>query len=133
MTNVIRRSIDTFVEMQQNFLVLANKRTQNWLQSCAKGISGLAGIASEAMEEFVAAQKKFLDVISEEASGEAKKEHAGKKTKTEVAKLGREAADAFIEAQKKLLDLAGQQMNVNMQAASRAHGPEDANPAFAGG
>ena len=69
----------------------------------------------------MAAQKKFLDVVSEETSGDAKKEHAGKKvTKTELAQLGREAGDAFIEAQKKLLDLAGQQMNVNMQAASRA-------------
>ncbi len=119
LTNVIRRSIGTFVEMQQNFLVLANKRTQNWLQS-SPDKDGLAGLASEAMEEFVTAQKKFLDVISEEASGEAKKEHTGKKTKTELVKLGREAADAFIEAQKKLLDLAGQQMNVNMQTASRA-------------
>ncbi|MGA3125661.1 MAG: hypothetical protein ABSD13_03020 [Candidatus Korobacteraceae bacterium] len=120
LTNVIRRSIDAFVEMQQNFLVLANKRTQSWLQS-APDVSGLAGLANEAMEEFVAAQKRFLDVISEEASGEAKKEHAGKKTsKTELAQLGRDAADAFIDAQKKLLDLAGQQANVNMQAASRA-------------
>ena len=33
MTNVLRRSIDTFVEMQQNFLSLANKTTQGWLQS----------------------------------------------------------------------------------------------------
>ena len=60
------------------------------------------------MEEFVAAQKKFLDVISEETSPDGKKEHAGRKpSKTELAKLGREAADSFIEAQKKLLDLGG--------------------------
>jgi len=120
MTNVIRRSIDTFVEMQQNFLVLANKRTQGWLQSSPKA-GDLAGIASEAMEEFVAAQKKFLDVVAEETSGEAKKDNAGKRTsKPELLQLGRNAADSFIEAQKRLLDLAGQQMNVNMQAASRA-------------
>ena len=36
LTNVIRRSIDTFVEMQQNFLTLANKRAQGWLQSRRK-------------------------------------------------------------------------------------------------
>lgn len=120
MTNVIRRSIDTFVEMQQNFLVLANKRTQSWLQGAPKA-SDLAGIASEAMEEFVTAQKKFLDAVAEETSGETKKDHSGKKaSKTELLQLGREAADSFIEAQKKLLDLAGQQMNVNMQAVSRA-------------
>jgi hypothetical protein len=127
MTNVIRRSVETFVEMQQNFLVLASKRTQSWLEktpeSKRKDDGGLVGLAGEAMEEFVNAQKKFLDVITEETSGEAedKKEHTGRKpSRTELAKLGQEATDSFIEAQKKLLDLASQQVNVNMQAASRA-------------
>jgi hypothetical protein len=126
LTNVLRRSIDTFVEMQQNFLSLANKKTQGWLQSedakiSVKNGNGLVELASEAMEEFVNAQKKFLDVISEETSTEGKKEHVGRKpSKTELAKLGRDAADSFIEAQKKLLDLAGQQVNVSMQTASRA-------------
>jgi hypothetical protein len=118
MTNVVRRSIETFIEMQQNFLLIASKHTQSWLQSGGekKEQSGLVGLASEAMEEFAATQKKFLDVISEETSG--KKEHK-KMTKTELTDLGRKATESFIEAQKKLLDLAGQQVNVNMQAASR--------------
>jgi len=126
LTNVLRRSIDTFVEMQQNFLSLANKKTQGWLQSedaklSVKNGNDLVELASEAMEEFVAAQRKFLDVISEETNPDGKKEHVGRKaSKTELAKLGRDAADSFIEAQKKLLDLAGQQVNVTMQTASRA-------------
>ncbi len=127
MTNVIRRGIDTFVEMQHNFLVLASKHTQGWLQGAEAGKiwegNGLVELAGEAMDEFVAAQTKFLDVISEETSvAEAgKKEHAGRKPdRTELAKLGRDAAHSFIDAQKKLLDLAGQQLNVNMQAATRA-------------
>jgi len=126
LTNVIRRSIDTFIEMQQNFLVLASKRTQGMLQADgnSKGVNGLAGLAGEAMDEFVAAQQKFFDVISEETKWDenGKKDHAGKKMhKTELTELGREVADSFIDAQKKLLDLAGQQVNVNMQAASRAY------------
>jgi hypothetical protein len=126
MTNVIRRSIDTFVEMQQNFLVLASKRTQGWLQPAEEGKAkdgyGLVGIASEAMDEFVSAQQKFFDVLSEETKAEgAKKEHVGRKaSKAELASLGREAAESVIDAQKKLLDLVGQQVNVNMQAAGRA-------------
>src|SRR5208283_3980651 len=63
MTNIIRRSIDTFVEMQQNFLSLANKRTQSWLQNSEDGkgkdVNSLVGLASEAMDEFVTAQEKF--------------------------------------------------------------------------
>ena len=127
MTNVVRRSIDTFVEMQHNFLVLASKHTQGWLQGAeARKVwegNGLVELAGEAMDEFVAAQKKFLDVISEETSAaeDGKKEHTGRKPdRTELAKLGRNAAHSFIDAQKKLLDLAGQQLNVNMQAATRA-------------
>jgi hypothetical protein len=126
LTNVLRRSIDTFVEMQQNFLVLASKRSQGWLnksdESKSKEENRLVGIASEVMEEFVATQKKFLDVISEETSGAAdeKAGHTSKPNTAELAEIGRNAADAFIDAQKKLLDLAGQQVNVNMQTASRA-------------
>ncbi|HUO60767.1 MAG TPA: hypothetical protein VMU24_08880 [Candidatus Acidoferrales bacterium] len=117
MTNVVRRSIETFIEMQQNFLLLASKHTQGWLQPGEKKEHNtLAGLASEAMEEFASAQKKFLDVISEETS--AKKEHK-KVQKTEIIELGRKATESFIEAQKKLLDLAGQQVNVNLQAAGR--------------
>jgi hypothetical protein len=128
LTNVIRRSVNTFVEMQQNFLVLANRRAQGLLQNSEDGEgkdagNSLVGLASEAMDEFVTAQEKFFDVISEETKGEAEKEHAGKKpARTELVKLAREAADSFIEAQKKLLDLAGQQVNVNLQTASRAVG-----------
>jgi hypothetical protein len=116
-TNIIRRSIDNFVEMQQNFLVLANRRTQGWLQDGAGKDAGLVGLASEAMDEFVTAQEKFFDMISEETKGEGEK--GRKVAKTELVKLAREAADSFIDAQKKLLDLAGQQVNVNLQSAGR--------------
>jgi hypothetical protein len=116
-TNVVRRSIETFIEMQQNFLLLASKHTQNWLKGEKKEQSGLISLAGEAMEEFATAQKKFLDVISEETSG--KMEHK-KLPKTDITELGKKATESFIEAQKKLLDLAGQQVNVNLQAASRA-------------
>ena len=118
-TNVVRRSIENFIEMQQNFLLLASKHTQSWLQNAGdkKAQNGLVSLAGEAMEEFAATQKKFLDMISEETSG--KKEHK-KTTPTELTELGRKATESFIEAQKKLLDLAGQQVNVNLQAARRA-------------
>ncbi|PSH04340.1 MAG: hypothetical protein CXZ00_08275 [Acidobacteria bacterium] len=122
--NVVREGIDTFIEMQHNFLTLASKRTQGWLKSSegkGKANFNLITLAGEAMEEFVASQKKFLDVISDEmGKSDGKKEHAAKKAeKTELVDLARDAANSFIDAQKKLLDLAGQQVNVNMQAASR--------------
>jgi hypothetical protein len=126
MTNVIRRSIDTFIEMQQNFLTIASKRTQGWLENSgdakAAGANNPVSLAGEAMKEFVETQKKFLDVISEETrKTDGKKDHVSKKAdRTELVELGREATDSFIHAQKRLLDLAGQQVNVNTQAVSRA-------------
>jgi hypothetical protein len=127
MTDVLRRSVDNFVDMQQKFLTIANKHTQNWLESAKAGKpfvgSQMVEYAREAMSNFVTAQKKFLDVIAEETEKVTSGKHdkTGKKVNaTELSKLAREAANALIEAQKSLLDLGGQQMNVNLQAASRA-------------
>jgi hypothetical protein len=125
MTDAWRRSIDTFVEMQQSYLTIVNKQTQSWLQAnkAGKGFDGthLVEFAREAMDNFVHAQKKFLDVIAEETTKATSSgpRPAHKMTKTDVPKLAREATNSFIDAQKKLLDLAGQQMNVNLNAATR--------------
>jgi hypothetical protein len=123
-TDKMRRAIDTFIELQQDYLTTASKHAQKRLQATKAGkgpdAACLVDAAREAMDDFVRAQKKFLDIVAEDGT----KAKAGKseehKKKTEVAKLAHEAANAFIEAQKKLLDLAGQQVNVNLQATSRA-------------
>ncbi len=56
--------IVSFIEMQQNFLTIASKRTQNWLENRAHAkdtaINNPVGLAGQAMKEFVAAQRKFL-------------------------------------------------------------------------
>jgi hypothetical protein len=128
MTDLLRRSIDTFVKMQQDFLKITSKQTLSWLEAvkAGKGYQGgahLVDLAREGMDTFVQAQKKFLDLIAQETS----KATAGKQEpslkhgkKTEMAKLAREATNAFIDAQKKVLDVVGQQMNVNLKAAARS-------------
>lgn len=128
MTDLLRRSIDTFVKMQQDFLKITSKQTLSWLEAvkAGKGYQGgthLVELAREGMDTFVQAQKKFLDLIAQETS----KATAGKQEpslkhgkKTEMAKLAREATNAFIDAQKKVLDVVGQQMNVNLKAAARS-------------
>jgi hypothetical protein len=118
-TDRARRGIDSFVEMQQDFLTMVSKHAQRRLKAgLTADASGLTDAARDAMETFVRAQKKFLDVVLKEEA-KAKAGEGAKKT-TEVTKLAREAADAFIDTQKKLLDLAGQQVNVNLQTASKA-------------
>ncbi|SRR5690242_9973554 len=125
MTDFLRRSIDTFIRMQEDFLKITSKQTLNWLDAvkAGKGFQGdhLVDLAKEGMETFVQAQKKFLDVIAQEAiKATGGKHEAMKKTrKTELSTLAREATNSFVDAQKRLLDVVGQQMNVNLKAATR--------------
>jgi len=124
-TDLVRRSIDTFIDMHREFLKITSKQTVDWLEQAGKGKYGgthTVDLARESMENFVDAQKKFLDVVAQETtrltSGRSEKAaHVVKKT--ELAKLARDASNAFVEMQKKMLDIAGQQMNVNLKAATR--------------
>jgi len=124
-TNFIRRSIDTFVEMQLHFLTLAAKQADEWVDSAKAGTpfdgKGLPELARESVENFVRAQKKYLDVIAEETAnltnGVTNVSH-GKKT--QLPELAREATEAFIDAQKKVLDVYAQQGDVNLKAARAA-------------
>ena len=126
-TDLLRQSVDTFIDMQQEFLKIAGKQTHNWLEAAKAGkpyqSQDLVELAREGMEKFVEAQKKFMDVIADattKATG-AKHVNGAKKTKkTELAALAREATESFIEAQKKLVDLAGKQMNSNVKTAGKA-------------
>jgi hypothetical protein len=125
-TDLIRRSLDTFVKMQHDFLTTTSKQTLHWLEAvkAGKGYQDhhLVDFAREGMEIFVQAQKKFLDVIAQETARatSGKPEHTAKTIKkTEFSKLASEATNAFIDAQKRLLDVMGQQTNVNLKAASK--------------
>ncbi len=127
MTDLVRRSLDTLLGMQQELLTTTSKQTLQWLESekAGKGdrAAQLVEFAREGVETFARAQKKFLEVVAHEAekATSGKKEHDAKPVKkTELAHLAREAGDAFIEAQKRLLDVMGQQMNVNLAATTRA-------------
>ena len=121
MTDLLRRSVDTFIELQRHFLEVASKQTDAWAAAAKTGQTfngqGLADLAREGMENFVQTQRKFLDVVLEETA-KAGKVGAGKAGKpTELAELARQSVDAFIDALKKLLDTAGEQMSVNWKAA----------------
>ncbi len=124
MTDLVQRGFDTFIEMQNEFLKMASKQTNTWLNAIKTGKGfdpeGLVEVAREGMETFVHAQRKFLDVIAEQASKATSVKEPGRKTKqTELTELAKEATDAFIDAQKKLIDVAGRQANAGMRAAGK--------------
>lgn len=125
MTDLVRRSLDTLINMQQEFLTLTNKETMHWLEAMQTGrryqSAHLIEVARESLEKFLHTHQRLVDVITQETvkATSHKPEHAGAK-KTEITHLAREAADLFIDAQKKVLDLLGQQMNTNLNAATQA-------------
>ena len=130
-TNLIRRSIDTFVEMQLHFLSLMAKQADLWVDAAKSGKpfdgKALPELARESVENFVRAQKKYLDVVAEETANWTNgvtNDSPGKKT--QLPELAREATEAFIDAQKKVLDVYAQQGDVNLKAARTAF--EGLNP-----
>jgi len=128
MTNLLRRSVDAFIHMQKEFLNVAGKQTHTWIEAAKAGkpyeTKEFVTLAREAMENFMKAQKHFLDIVSEEtAKATGGKHHDGavkKIKKTELTELARQATETFIEAQKKLVDVAGRQMNANVKTAGSA-------------
>ncbi len=128
MTEMIRRSVDTFIGMQQHFLNMADKNSTAMFDAVKTGKpykgDGIIHMARQAMDSFVDAQKKFLDVVAEETANAADGKYGmiKKGKKTEYTKMAEQAMEAFVDAQKKLLDLATNQMSVNMKVAGEAAG-----------
>jgi hypothetical protein len=124
MSDLLRRSVDTFIDMHQHFLTIAAKQTDLWIDATKSGEpfegKGLAELAREGMDNFVRSQKKFLDIVAEETENATQGHPAKTGKKTELTELAREGVEAFMDAQKKLLDVAAQQMSVNVKVARRA-------------
>ena len=123
-TDLLRRAVNNYVDMQQEYLKITKKQAINWLDAVKDGkgydSSHMVELAKEGMEAFVRAQKKFLDIVVDETNkATGGKPRTDKLKKTELSKLAREGVSAFIDAQKKLLDVAGQQMNVNLSSANK--------------
>jgi hypothetical protein len=125
-TDLLQRSVETFVHMQQEFLKIAGKQTHTWVEAAKSGkpyqSEQLVETAREAMDNFVKAQKHFMDVIAEETAKATGGKHTNgvKKTKkTELSQLARHATESFIDAQRKLVDVAGRQMNANVKTAGK--------------
>jgi len=125
-TDLLRRSVETFIHMQQEFLKIAGKQTHTWMEAVKAGkpyqSEQVVELAREAMENFVKAQKHFMDVLAEEtakATGGKHSNGAKKTKKTELSQMAREATESFIDAQRKLVDVAGRQMNANVKNAGK--------------
>jgi hypothetical protein len=126
MLDLLQRSVDTFIQMHEEYLKIASKQTHTWLESAKAGRpyqpEHVIDLARDAMENFAKAQKRFLDVVADETakatSGKASN-GTGRKKPRELSELAREATDSLMEAQKRLVDVAGKQMNAGAQTAGK--------------
>jgi hypothetical protein len=126
-TDLLRRSVETFIDMQQEFLKIAGKQAHTWVEAAKAGkpyqTEHLVDLARESMDHFVKTQKHFMDVVAEEtAKATGSKPHtngAKKVKKTELSQLARQATESFIDAQRKMVDVAGRQMNANVKTAGK--------------
>lgn len=125
MSDLLRRSVETFIHMQREYLKVASKQTHTWMEAAKAGKpynpEHLVTLAREGMDNCVKAQKQFLDIVTEETAKATGGKHAAagvKKIKEiELSDLARQATDSFIEAQKKLADVVGKQMNATVKTA----------------
>jgi len=124
--DLLRRSVETFIDMQQEFLKIAGKQTHTWVEAAKAGkpyqSEQLVETAREAMDHFVKTQKHFMDVIADEtakATGGKPTNGAKKLKKTELSQLARQATESFIDTQRKLVDVAGRQMNASVKTAGK--------------
>jgi hypothetical protein len=124
--DTLLRSVDTFIDMQKEFLKISGKQTHAWVEASKTGkpykSEHLVELAREGIENFVKAQKQFLDVIVEETEKATSGKPADLKKikKTDLSNLARQATESFVDAQKRLLDAAGRQMNANVKATGKA-------------
>jgi hypothetical protein len=82
MTEIARRSLNAFLDMQHEFLTLASEQAKIWYEAAQAGnLNGvcLADFAREAMATFARSQEKFMSVVAEEAGKAASGKHEGKK------------------------------------------------------
>jgi len=128
LVDLLQRSVNSFIEMQEEFLKTASKQTHTWVDAAKAGKpyqpQQFIDLAREGMESFVEAQKQFLDIISEgmaQVTGVRQANGAGRKMKpTALSEIARKSTDAFIEAQKRLVEVAGRQLNANVKNAGKA-------------
>jgi hypothetical protein len=126
MTDLLRRGVENFIDLQQHFLDVAAKQTKTFVEATKTGkpyvAKGFAEITREGMKSFAESQKKFLDLVAEETAKATKRTGPAEKPakKTQLTELASQSADAFIEAQKKLLEKAGKQVDLNLKTATKA-------------
>jgi len=121
-TERLRRTVDTFTEMQQECLAKLSNQLRQSLQAPPEGKAlGAPGSTNKVLDttrELFQAQARLLKAVVDDLAGkDGRKQRAVEKTP--ALQLVREAARCLIEAQKELLVLTGRQVDVGLNFTAR--------------
>jgi hypothetical protein len=129
MAEVVRHRVGTFVEMQKNLLDATADQAHAVAKSLREGEQPLSAVdfaelARRGFEDFVASEKKFLELASQEVSAATKGEKRASKAPKErmevLTNTAREGAEKYVDTQKKLIDFTIEQLEETAKA-SRQH------------
>lgn len=124
---LLQRSVDNFIEMHEEYLKIAGKQAHTWVEAAKSGRpyqpERMIELTRESLENFVRAQKRFLDIVAEETvkASNGKTVSGSRKTRsTALKELAQQATESFIEAQKQLIDVTGRQIHANVKSVDKA-------------
>jgi len=128
---ILRHRVDTVIGLQMRLLDAVSEHSRASVESFDQGegldaVEHIAAVARLAVEDFVATEKKFLDLVGKEINqaiespGETHKPRARVKI---ISQLASESIDKYAEAQKKLVDLAIHQTEEITKVAEPAEAP----------
>ncbi|HUO16809.1 MAG TPA: hypothetical protein VMX38_17630 [Verrucomicrobiae bacterium] len=126
---LLQRSVDNFIEMHEEYLKIAGKQAHAWVEAAKSGRpyqpERLVDLTRESLENFVKAQKRFLDIVAEETGKAAsgKPVNGSRKAKpTALKEVAQQATESLIEAQKRLIDVTGRQIHANVKSLDKTLG-----------
>ena len=123
------KGVENFMEAQKVLLDLAarqNAIVAEGLKPSLRGtpIAGIAEVVTRSVDQFIGAQKHFLETAGEQTDAAIRDYREGKNFDTSrLSSLAREGKKTFIESQKKFLDIVEEQVTRK---------PRKAEPADAG-
>lgn len=129
---ILRHRIDTVIGMQMRLLDAVSEHSRAGVESYEQGeglnaLEHMAAVARLAVEDFVATEKKFLDLVAKEvnvAMEDGAEPHGKTRARTKIiSQLATESIDKYAEAQKKLVNLAIHQTEELTKMAEPAEPP----------
>lgn len=120
------KNMKNFMEAERVVLDIVarqNSIVSEGLMPAIKGTpaEGLAEVVRQGMDNFVSAQKQFIDILEAQAEGAMSDFGEGKRFDTgRLSEVARDGMRNFLQSQKKFLDIVGEQLTAKKAHAAKS-------------